>query len=490
MRNYLTIAGKDSRDFGVYISGQGTFSAPEKAYEFYSVPGRNGAILGNDNRLENIEVSYNCFIYTDFKRNIEEFRTFLLSLDGYQRLTDTYNPDEYRMAVYVGPFEPEVTEKNNAGAFVLTFNCKPQRFLISGETRYSWLNGGDLTLRGDSITAYVDRLKPKFDVDVSGVTYLKKVEIQLDGETLYRFPQTGTFPNPWDNINNVGIGTFIADIDSGSWYTTRRMRKFSPTFTFTKLSGQDYDVFKSVDTFSDIQAFYGADARIDQFRAQWEKVPYKAWFTPYFPTDPEATEQETCEKLASLSVYPYQHQGHYSVFNGYLYVYDPDRTDFTAQEFHDFWKDYCVVYYGYTGIAPRTYFDPFDFSTLRGQDYATFECIVDSGDGVAGSDPMITMEYSAGDDMSNPTLFPSSPLIRVYGNGAFRMDGVNITVSGASVYTDIDCELMDCYEGSTNKNKYVIFSSYDFPKLRPGANEIKILSGITKIELWPRWWRV
>ena len=88
MRNWLTFGGKDSRDFGVYISGQGTFTAPEKAYTFYAVPGRNGALIGNERRLENIQVSYECFIYSNFKQNVADFRTYLLSLDGYQELTD------------------------------------------------------------------------------------------------------------------------------------------------------------------------------------------------------------------------------------------------------------------------------------------------------------------------------------------------------------------------------------------------------------------
>ena len=173
MRNYFTLAGKDSRDFGVYISGQGTFSAPEKAYEFYNVPGRNGAILGNDHRFENIEVSYECFIYSNFSKNIGDFRTFLLSLDGYEKLIDSYHPDEYRMAVYTGPFEPEVTSKNDAGSFTLTFNCKPQRYLTSGDTVYNWIPGGGQTFTGNELTVLGSKLDTSVltvDCDIKATT--------------------------------------------------------------------------------------------------------------------------------------------------------------------------------------------------------------------------------------------------------------------------------------------------------------------------------
>ena len=136
MRNYFILNGVDSRDFGVYISGQGTFDAPQKSYTFYNVPGRDGALLSSDNRLENATLTYEAFIYKDFNENVANFRTFLLSLNGYAKLTDSYHPDEFRYAVYTGPFEPKVQSKNDAGSFKITFSCKPQRYLLSGEAEW------------------------------------------------------------------------------------------------------------------------------------------------------------------------------------------------------------------------------------------------------------------------------------------------------------------------------------------------------------------
>lgn len=134
MRNYFTLDGVDSRDFGVYLSGHGTFGAPSKAYTYHDVPGRNGALIGSEKRYNNIEVTYPAFIYANFKQNISDFRNFLLSRDGYVRLTDTYNSGEFRLASYVGAFEPDVTKRNDAGQFDITFNCMPQRWLTSGQT--------------------------------------------------------------------------------------------------------------------------------------------------------------------------------------------------------------------------------------------------------------------------------------------------------------------------------------------------------------------
>lgn len=133
MRQFLVYDGADSRDYGVYISGQGVFNAPAKAYEFLSIAGRSGALIGNEKRLENIEVTYPAFIYANFKQAVAGWRNFLLSRNGYCRLIDSYNPNEFRMASYVGGLEVEATSKNDAGQFDIIFNCKPQRYLLSGE---------------------------------------------------------------------------------------------------------------------------------------------------------------------------------------------------------------------------------------------------------------------------------------------------------------------------------------------------------------------
>ena len=65
MRNYFVLNGVPSTDFGVYISGQGTFSAPEKDYTFYNVPGRDGSLISSNNRFNNVTLKYEAFICRD-----------------------------------------------------------------------------------------------------------------------------------------------------------------------------------------------------------------------------------------------------------------------------------------------------------------------------------------------------------------------------------------------------------------------------------------
>lgn len=144
-RNYITFDSQDLRNYGLYISGSNVFNAPERAYDVITIPGRNGALLGSERRLDNIEVSYPAFIYSNLKNNIAGLRSFLLSRVGYKRLIDTYHPSEYRLGYYAGGLDAEMTAKLDAGQFDLTFNCKPQRFLLSGDTPVTLTASGTVT---------------------------------------------------------------------------------------------------------------------------------------------------------------------------------------------------------------------------------------------------------------------------------------------------------------------------------------------------------
>ena len=144
----LEFDGENSGNYGVYISGEAVFNAPERDVEMITIPNRNGSFALDNGRFENIEVTYPAGIFadteTDFAQAISEFRNILCSKKGYCRLTDGYNPDEYRMAIYKSGLEVTPAQLK-AGEFEITFECKPQRFLTSGETAVTVTSGNAIT---------------------------------------------------------------------------------------------------------------------------------------------------------------------------------------------------------------------------------------------------------------------------------------------------------------------------------------------------------
>ena len=146
--NYLTFGGVKSSDYGVFISGEGTYNAPERRGEFIAIPARNGALFIDDGAFENIEVEYPAFIGSPydgvFNDKIQTIRIKYKAKTSYTRLTDTYHPDEFRMALYKEGFEAEPHTLNRSGDFTLVFTCKPQRFLMSGEATVVFTSNGNI----------------------------------------------------------------------------------------------------------------------------------------------------------------------------------------------------------------------------------------------------------------------------------------------------------------------------------------------------------
>lgn len=133
----LTFDGINSLEYGVYITGEAVYNAPKRAVEMVAIPGRNGDLAIDQGRYENIEATYPAGIFADtqeeFAAKMRTFRNLLVSRYNYVRITDDYHPDEYRLGLYHAGLEVEPVAYSRAGEFNITFDCKPQRFLTSGE---------------------------------------------------------------------------------------------------------------------------------------------------------------------------------------------------------------------------------------------------------------------------------------------------------------------------------------------------------------------
>ena len=144
----FTFGGTSSSTYSMFITEAATYNVPERAVEMVSIPGRNGAFAHDLGRFENVEVKYHVVVHKDtnanFQTELSSVRNWLASKVGYQRLTDDYNSNVYRMAVYKSGLETSETFVNGA-EFDIVFDCKPQRWLTSGETATAVASGGTIT---------------------------------------------------------------------------------------------------------------------------------------------------------------------------------------------------------------------------------------------------------------------------------------------------------------------------------------------------------
>lgn len=89
----------------------------------------------------------------------------------------------------------------------------------------------------------------------------------------------------------------------------------------------------------------------------------------------------------------------------------------------------------------------------------------------------------------NPTVFPSKPLIRVYGKGTVTV-GTNVFVINAAgtEFIEIDTDSKQAYEGTANRNSNIKVNQWG--SLTSGNNTITLGTGITKVTVKPRWYEL
>ena len=143
----ISFAGKTSDTLNVVVEYYPVRVLPERVLTATEIAGRNGALIQYDGNFANYDQEYEIYIsaeQTGLVRAARAVAEWLEAPVGYQRLEDSYEPDVYRMAFYEGGQDIE-SILNRFGRATITFNCKPQRYLKSGEAVKTFTSAGTLT---------------------------------------------------------------------------------------------------------------------------------------------------------------------------------------------------------------------------------------------------------------------------------------------------------------------------------------------------------
>ena len=104
--------------------------------KLYRYREKKGTFVIDKNSFNNVNREYNLasvFRKNDsFIGNVRVLVDWLSSVSGYARLEDSYEPEYFRLAMFrAGGQLPNFYDK--ATAMIVRFECKPQRFLKTGE---------------------------------------------------------------------------------------------------------------------------------------------------------------------------------------------------------------------------------------------------------------------------------------------------------------------------------------------------------------------
>ena len=172
----IVYGGESSSGYGMVVAEAPAYERPKRKETIFTVPGRNGSIIFQEDAWEDVSRNYRVWLAEDANdtlvEKVDAFEAMLNSKRGYNRLEDNFEPDIYRLAYYSGGngFSNNLTQYGEAN---LSFTCRPERFLKSGETPVTVTNGYTLV----NPTKYYS--KPLIHIEATG-----PVGITINGKTI------------------------------------------------------------------------------------------------------------------------------------------------------------------------------------------------------------------------------------------------------------------------------------------------------------------
>ena len=137
--------GIDAASAGIRLQKPIVFSEAVPNIESKTIPGRNGDLIFETGSYKNRSGSASCFcLQENVETAISSAGRFFMSKKGYRRLETSDDPDHYWMARVEN--SPQIAMRLRALApFEISFDCKPQRFVKSGENAVVFTRSGSIS---------------------------------------------------------------------------------------------------------------------------------------------------------------------------------------------------------------------------------------------------------------------------------------------------------------------------------------------------------
>lgn len=555
-RKTFTFDGENSADYGLYISGDSVYNAPNREIDMVSIPGRNGQLAIDLGRYENITVTYPAFVFADtqeeFREKIRRIRNWLCSKTSYQRLTDEYNPESFRLGLYKSGLEVEPIFYNRCGEFEMSFDCKPQRFLFTGEEVFTLGEWGETETYSGSIVSF----------EGTETTAIKSLTAQITPK------QSGSGdPSPsnvrpisgYSDVNVKRIGANLFNIDGGritlgnfkSGTKVYAMSNSSTEFSiFARVNGSGVSVSAvggnrgkvsfTLTQDADALTISVADYNSLVSNGKWFMLSLQDFDTyePYQGTSYPISLGQTVyggvlEVMSGKLTITHEIQNlknknpnytvEYTVNNkrGVGFNYALDKVSIRANG----WCDHSTVtsetnpnlpQYMWFGVNSKYIFwvGILDVLNMTLEEFKTWQSSHDvyvvnelatpievtltptevktllGNNNIFADSGDVTVEIGENPYiLVNPTKFEATPIFEVEGSGTLSVGDTTLTINNDGT-TIIDTEMMEAYE---DDNGAIISRNDDveggFPTLTSGINNVEA-DGLTSVKITPKFWEL
>lgn len=149
LKSYFVFDGQSSIDFGLTIEQPTISKKAKRIINRITVPGGSGDYLDDTGTWDNVEISYR--VWCADKRAVDRVQSRVdaiaswLDQGGYRVLSDSYDPDYFRLACCLDPLDPEISSRRYARQDI-TFTCQPFKYSWAGQTPLDFYINQNFTL--------------------------------------------------------------------------------------------------------------------------------------------------------------------------------------------------------------------------------------------------------------------------------------------------------------------------------------------------------
>lgn len=442
MINHFTFNGTSTAQLGLIVSGVSIFGAGSRKVEKAGIPGRNGDLQIELGGFNNYTVRYTVSITNDFSTTAQQIREWLLESKGYCELTDTYHPDEIRKACFNSDIEFTTTMLYKYGQASIQFDCLPQRYMIRNTPVKTGPNA--TTSTSPFLTTTPAPLRITLRGPATGTNTIKITNKNLLSNDMY-VTSTQTY------IGATGTG-YSHHLPAG-------------TYTITKSSNMSVGTYcRERNDASNTQIMSGHSG-VKSATITLREGDYRFWFYSSGGVPKSAINYYQLERGSEATAFEEHKEQVFTVRLGDLtltssdsiikssgkwYVHNSTDTEITDADLIEDLNaiEKAVSYNGQTNILQSG----FDITTIS-----------------------LNAEEV-------PSAYNGEPIIQANSTGYIVFNGEVLEVLSAPV--TINCQTMQCYNGSVNMNNEVVIS--EFPTMVKGDN---LVASDMELTITPNNWR-